>query len=311
MNYYKRHLGDYAAATRHLSMIEHGAYTLLLDVYYIGEKPLPNDERAIWRLVGARSKDEREAVSVILQEFFTLEADGWHQTRCDEEIGKKQAKAEVNREIGKRGGRPKKETVTVPEKNPDGFQEKTQTVSENNPSHKPIANSQEPKEKQTSGGDTLDQHREDDRPPPPAVRQSQGDPTDIAVRISSSLRVWEKARGKFASVTSTNCADLAAMQPTDTELREAYDLAVADRDKAHDPSPVNAGFVATFLAKLRAPARPKAPPRDDWHRSDAGTDRKARELGMFAHGGESYDSFRQRIWAEIKRRENATSQGAA
>ena len=30
MNYYERHLGDYARDTAHLSMMEHGAYGLLL-----------------------------------------------------------------------------------------------------------------------------------------------------------------------------------------------------------------------------------------------------------------------------------------
>ena len=37
MNYYKFNVGDYSAATRHLSMLEHGAYRLLLDVYYTTE----------------------------------------------------------------------------------------------------------------------------------------------------------------------------------------------------------------------------------------------------------------------------------
>lgn len=150
MNYYKRHLGDYAAATRHLSILEHGVYTLLLDLYYITEKPLPVEERAVWRLVGARSKDEREAVHQLLEEFFEPREDGWHQTRCDEELAAKEEKAARNREIGKRGGRPKKtqtvsesETQTDGSGNPDGLQEKTQTVSENNPSHKPITNNQE------------------------------------------------------------------------------------------------------------------------------------------------------------------------
>lgn len=150
MNYYKRHLGDYAAATRHLSILEHGVYTLLLDLYYITEKPLPAEERAVWRLVGARSKDERESVGQILDEFFELREDGWHQTRCDEELATKEEKAARNREIGKRGGRPRKtqtvsdsETQTDDSGNPNGFREETQTVSENNPSHKPITNNQE------------------------------------------------------------------------------------------------------------------------------------------------------------------------
>lgn len=145
MNYYKHHLGDYAAATRHLSLLEHGVYRCLIDIYYISEAPLPKDLRAVCRLVCARSKDEREAVELILEEFFLLTDDGWRNSRCDLEIEAAQAKAEKNRELGKRGGRPKKtETETVSENNPDGFQNETETVSENNPSHKPLANSHKP-----------------------------------------------------------------------------------------------------------------------------------------------------------------------
>ena len=146
MNYYKFNIGDYAAATRHLTMIEHGAYRLLLDVYYTSEQPLPSDARAAARKAGARSKDEIAAVEVVLNEFFTLTPDGWVQPRCDAEIAGYQAKAETNRAVGKRGGRPKKETKTVSDGNP----EITQTVSENNPqetlnkNHKPRTINQEP-----------------------------------------------------------------------------------------------------------------------------------------------------------------------
>src|SRR5690606_32947346 len=80
-------------------------------------------------------------------EFFELQDDGWHQNRCDEELATKQAKTEINREIGKRGGRPRKtqtvsetQTQTVNSENPNGFKSETQTVLKNNPSHKPIAN---------------------------------------------------------------------------------------------------------------------------------------------------------------------------
>ena len=34
MIFYKRYLGDYQRDTGHLSMLEHGAYTLLLDAFY-------------------------------------------------------------------------------------------------------------------------------------------------------------------------------------------------------------------------------------------------------------------------------------
>lgn len=148
MNYYKRHIGDYAAATRHLSLLEHGVYCMLLDVYYTTEKPLPNDERAVFRLVGARSDEERATVSTILGEFFTSEPDGFHQPRCDEEIAIKQEKSVKNQAIGKLGGRPKETTDSVIPENPDAcptLLATSETVSADsrsrNPSHKPITNS--------------------------------------------------------------------------------------------------------------------------------------------------------------------------
>lgn len=146
MNYYKRHIGDYAAATRHLSLLEHGVYCLLLDVYYTSEHALPIDLKAVQRLVAAKNKDEREAVQTVLEEFFEKFEDGWHQVRCDEEIHHKQAKAETNQALGKLGGRPKHITDSVIPDNPIGLQMKSETVSstetESNPSHKPVANSQ-------------------------------------------------------------------------------------------------------------------------------------------------------------------------
>lgn len=96
MNYYEHHLGDYAQATAHLSFVEDAAYSRLIRKYYAQEKPLPADLAATQRLVGARTKEEREAVEVVLSEFFELHEDGWHNRRCDAEIERyleKQAKA--------------------------------------------------------------------------------------------------------------------------------------------------------------------------------------------------------------------------
>mgnify|MGYP001312339907 CR=1 FL=1 len=97
MNYYEHHLGDYAQATAHLSFVEDAAYSRLLRKYYAEEQPLPADLRAVQRLVGARSEDEREAVEVVLKEFFTLEEDGWHNKRADAEIAKVHGKREKAR----------------------------------------------------------------------------------------------------------------------------------------------------------------------------------------------------------------------
>lgn len=101
INYYEHHIGDYAQATAHLSFIEDAAYSRLIRKYYAEEKPLPGDLKAVQRLVGARTKEERQAVSDILDEFFELEADGWHNKRCDAEIARyrgKQDKARASAE---------------------------------------------------------------------------------------------------------------------------------------------------------------------------------------------------------------------
>lgn len=92
MNYYEHHIGDYAEATAHLSFVEDAAYSRCIRKYYACEGPLPGDVKAVQRLVGARTRDERTAVDTVLREFFTLLDDGWHNARCDEEIARYQAK---------------------------------------------------------------------------------------------------------------------------------------------------------------------------------------------------------------------------
>ena len=114
MNYYERHLGDYARDAGHLSMIEHGAYTLLLDRYYTTEQPIPQDQ--VYRVTRAISKAERGAVDAVLREFFLLQGDAWTNRRAAAEIEKAQGKITAARENGKHGGRPKH--------NPEGTQQK-------------------------------------------------------------------------------------------------------------------------------------------------------------------------------------------
>ncbi|MGS0573484.1 YdaU family protein [Xanthomonas oryzae pv. oryzicola] len=116
MNYFEHHIGDYAAATAHLSLLEDAVYSRLLRRYYLQEEPLPAEVCMVARLVGARAAEEVEAVQVVLEEFFTLQEDGWHNKRADEEIARYQAKVDAARENGKRGGRPPKNPEVSTEK---------------------------------------------------------------------------------------------------------------------------------------------------------------------------------------------------
>lgn len=92
MNYVELHLGDWAQAVAHLSLVEEAVYLRLLRRYYADEKPLPSDLAACQRLAGARTQDEREAVAVVLSEFFDLSDEGHRNKRADEEIAKVHAK---------------------------------------------------------------------------------------------------------------------------------------------------------------------------------------------------------------------------
>lgn len=130
MNYYKRHLGDYARDTGHLTALEHGIYTLLLDWYYINERPIP--EEKAFRI----ARGNREETESVLREFFTLTSEGWTHRRADREISEYHQRAETNRVTGRLGGRPRKnqvETEMVIERKPNGNPEITLATS-----HKPV-----------------------------------------------------------------------------------------------------------------------------------------------------------------------------
>lgn len=86
MNYYERHIGDYLKGTAHLSLLEHGIYGRLLDVYYTRESGIPADQSA--RLIGARTPEELTVLGIVLAEFF-VEQDGlWIHGRCEREVAK-------------------------------------------------------------------------------------------------------------------------------------------------------------------------------------------------------------------------------
>ena len=155
MNYYKRHLGDYAKDTRHLSLAEHGAYCLLLDYYYSTETPLPADRCE--RIANAYAEHEREAVQNVLKAFFTQTPEGWRNSRADAEIAEfhaKSLKAKSAAEARWSG------------RNADAYANASEThavpQSERNASHKPLA-IREKKEQDAPDGAT-----------PPAPKKSKG-----------------------------------------------------------------------------------------------------------------------------------------
>ena len=117
MNYFEFYSGDYTRDTADLTMIEHGAFLLLLADYYATETPKPNHNPTLFRIARAMTKEEQDAVIAVADRFFPVNpADGLrHNDRADREIAKARVRIESARENGRRGGRPKK-----PNQNPAG-----------------------------------------------------------------------------------------------------------------------------------------------------------------------------------------------
>ena len=72
MKWYPRYPGDYQRDTGHLSLCEHGAYAVLLDVFYSTERPIHMDR--VHRAAGAIEKHERAAVDFVLEQFLASDA---------------------------------------------------------------------------------------------------------------------------------------------------------------------------------------------------------------------------------------------
>lgn len=102
MNYYRRWIADYQAKTQHLTMVEEGAYTRLLDFIYAHETPLPAKKAEVFLIAKAVSKSDRKAVESVLEKFFFLCEDGYHNQRADEEIGVAKEVITKQREEGKK-----------------------------------------------------------------------------------------------------------------------------------------------------------------------------------------------------------------
>ena len=139
MHYFKKNIGDYAKKTGRLSMLQHGAYTLLIDSCYDRER-FPTLEDAIeW--TWASSKEEIEAVEFVLRRFFDLEDGVYVQSRIREEIAEYHAKATTNKRIADEREAKRKANRTTGIRT---VHESSPSVDEAPPNQEPLTNNQEP-----------------------------------------------------------------------------------------------------------------------------------------------------------------------
>lgn len=284
VNFYKHHIGDYDADTAHLSWLEDAAYSRLMRLYYRREAPIPADLGQACRLVRATSKQERDAVDLVLREFFALEADGWHNKRCDEEIAAAQAKAEKNRMVGKLGGRPeKKETMMVSKNNHDGFQKEPN----DNPSQTPDSRLQTKSSASTAEPPPTPKPSQ---PSPAAERAPPGDFVQLAIEL--------RKVGVACTASHPRVIEWGRQGVTVTMALEAVEVA-----RMHKPGEaVSPNYLAPIIAEM---LHPKPPPEPPWWNTPEATIAKGEALGIRAKPGEQMAEYRDRI------REAAKGQRAA
>ena len=102
MPYWKRYPLDYAMDTAHLTLAEHGAYTKLLDRYYLDGK-LTGDRARLYVICACRTEDERAAVDRVVADYFTPCEDGLRQERVEREIAEYQAFRASRSRAGEKG----------------------------------------------------------------------------------------------------------------------------------------------------------------------------------------------------------------
>ena len=86
MHYYQWKIGDYRRDTAHLSHLEHGIYRTLIDTYMLNEAPLTGDIQELERKHNIKTKNEKQALLSVLNDFFKFENETFLHCRCDENI---------------------------------------------------------------------------------------------------------------------------------------------------------------------------------------------------------------------------------
>ena len=136
MHYFTRNIGDYHKKAGRLSILQHGAYTLLLDACYDRER-FPTLEEAIdW--TWAHSAEERKAVEFVLRKFFILEDGLYVQDRIREEIEAYRQKGITNKRIAV-----EREERRRAEKHASSTT-RAQGVNDSSPNQEPITNNHKP-----------------------------------------------------------------------------------------------------------------------------------------------------------------------
>lgn len=117
--------------------------------------------------------------------------------------------------------------------------------------------------------------------------------------------------GRAIAVDDYRIRDIVNLGVTEAEVAEAIATAKETRMKVSNPTPINAGYVLAILKGARKKLETPKADEDAWWKSNEGVDAKGRELSMKAQASESYDSFKTRIFAELRKRQETMEKSNA
>jgi uncharacterized protein YdaU (DUF1376 family) len=300
MNYYEHHIGDYAEATAHLTFIEDATYSRLIRKYYATEKPLPIEIKLVQRLINARSKEEKNAVVSVLNEFFTLTDEGWRQERCDHEIARfkdKQLKARRSAE-GRWQSFPSDELQPeiIPNNGCVRNANAMRTQCSPDTSHQsPVTNLHTP-DKQNNGGE------KEKIPQEPTTPSDKENIFQGHIEKYKSFAAMISKEGRAIAVDDYRIRDIVNLGVSEAEVGAAIATAKEIRMKGSNPTPINAGYVLAILKGARKKTEAANADEDAWWKTSEAIDAKGRELGLKAEISETYPAFKTRIFAELRKR---------
>lgn len=92
MHYYQHHIGDYYSSTATLTFVQHGAYAVMMSVYFFTEKPLPRDRKTLHRMCRAFTKKERDAIDMVADRFYQTDGDVLRIPAVDDAIAEQKSR---------------------------------------------------------------------------------------------------------------------------------------------------------------------------------------------------------------------------
>lgn len=240
--------GDYASKTATLTLVEHGAYRVLLDHYYEMHGSMVANATLLLRVCRAFDPTEVAAVHAVLARYF-VERDGYyHHERADAELAKRALLREKRAAAGSKGGKQKVANATnllASGKDVCHPQQQLQhskegelepTLSSSSPTHNSEAIASEPSGSPAKVIELV--------PPPPAPTQS---PLDLQKELWSRGVAYLKANGSSDYSARTMIGKWRKQCGSDFEVLQL--LAKAESEAVSAPVPFIEG---TLNAKRKA-----------------------------------------------------------